>query len=95
MHRTGLTTVFPIKYNSDMIILWLGNTNKAEDRFPAIHWYPVLIKEYIYNTSWTPDREDSGQRRGILRSLGKRLCRPHWIHWGYPWLSRMCLSANN
>jgi hypothetical protein len=36
MHWTRLTTVFSIKYESDIIILWPGKTKKAEDRFPAI-----------------------------------------------------------
>ncbi len=33
------------------------------------------------------------QRRGVLRSLGKSLCRPHWIHKHCPRLSRLFSSA--
>ncbi len=35
------------------------------------------------------------QRRGILRSLGKPLCRPHWIHYHCPRQSLLFLSARN
>jgi hypothetical protein len=36
MHGTGLTTVFSMKYHRDIIILWLGKTDKAGDRFLAM-----------------------------------------------------------
>jgi hypothetical protein len=35
------------------------------------------------------------QRRGILRSLGKPLCRPHWIHYHCPRQSLLFPSARN
>jgi hypothetical protein len=34
-------------------------------------------------------------RRGILRSLGKPLCRPHWIHYHCPQQSLVVSSARN